>query len=181
MRKAIDKRPELGEALNDSLSPVMVLLGQRFGAMKLKGQSVKLGDPATEAEMSEQFMHSHFIEPGLERERLTQDVLKSASGLQNFLKHHCHSSRYVYQFKKCTDQDCYYCKEHPIRLPPEVFRKLSLLPLLLLDASKEHYENFEKLYGQFPDERGRPSYVPVPSKETKRSTRAIEGLLSKPR
>ena len=81
VRRAIDKRPELGEALIDSLSPVMVLLGQRFGAMKLKGQSVKLGVPATEAEMSEQFSHSHFIEPSLERDSLTQDVLKSASAL----------------------------------------------------------------------------------------------------
>ena len=75
---------------------------------------------------------------GLERERLTQDVLKSASGLQNFLKHYCHSSHYVYQLKKCTDQDCYYCKEHPIRLPPEVSSKLSFLPLPLFDASKKH-------------------------------------------
>ena len=41
------------DSLIDSLSPVMILLGQRFGAMKVKGQSVKLGVPATKAEMSE--------------------------------------------------------------------------------------------------------------------------------
>ena len=179
VRRAIDKQPELGEALNVSLSPVMILLGQRFGAMKLKGRSVKLGVPATESEMSEQFMHSHFIEPSLERERLTQDVLKSASGLQKFLKHHCHSSHYVYQLKKCTNQDCYYCKEHPIRLPPEVFSKLCFLPLPLFDASKEHYEKFEKLYGQFPDERGRPSYVPVPSEEAKEKDKSHRGIIVK--
>ena len=61
LHKAIDKRPELGEALIDSLLSVMVLLGQRFGAMKLKGRSVKLGVPATEDEMSVQFLHSCFI------------------------------------------------------------------------------------------------------------------------
>lgn len=76
---------ELGEALFDSLSPVMVLLGQRFGAMKLKGQSVKLGVPASEAEMLEQFSHSHFIEPSLERDSLTQDVLKNCLGSSKLL------------------------------------------------------------------------------------------------
>ena len=172
VRRAIDKRPELGEALIDSLSPVIVLLGLRFGAMKLKGQSVKLGVPATEAEMSKQFSHSHFIEPSLERDSLTQDVLKSTSALQNFWKNHCHSSNYVYQLKECTNQDSYYCKEHPIRLPSEVFSKLSFLPLPLFDASKEHYVNFEKLYGQIPDECGRLTYVPVPSEEAKEKDRS---------
>ena len=33
----------------------MVLLAQRFEAMKVKGQSVKLGVPVTEAEMSSSF------------------------------------------------------------------------------------------------------------------------------
>ena len=82
----------------------MILLGQRFGTMKLKGLSVKLGVPATEAEMSEQFSHNFMFYRTqlIERERLTQDVLKRASGLQNFLKNYGHSSHYVYQLKKCT-------------------------------------------------------------------------------
>lgn len=72
---AVKRRPDLGEALIDSLSPVMILLGQRFGAMKVKGHSVKLGIPATEDEMSEQFSHSNFIDPSIERNKLTRDVL----------------------------------------------------------------------------------------------------------
>ena len=147
----------------------MVLLGQQFGAMKLKGQSVKLGVPASEAEMLEQFSHSHFIEPSLERDSLTQDVLKTALALQNFCKNHCHSSNYVYQLKKCRDQDC---KEHPIGLHSEVFSKLSFLPLPLLDALNE---TLRKVYEQIPDERGRPTYVPVLSEEANKKDRSHRG------
>ena len=43
VRNAVDKRPDLGEAFIDSLSSVMILLGQRFEAMKVKSQSVKFG------------------------------------------------------------------------------------------------------------------------------------------
>ena len=177
VRRAIDKRPELGEGLSDSLSPVMVLLSQRFGAMKLYGRSVKLGVPATEAEISEQFLHSHFIEPSLERERLTQDVLKSASGLQSFMKNHCHSSHYAYQLKKCTSQDCYYCKEHPIsflqkHLVSYLFflYRCSMLRRNTMNNLKSCMENFqmnEVVYLMFL----------CPLKKPRRRTRAVEGLL----
>ena len=54
----------IGKDLIDSLVPVMILLCQHFGAMKLKDQSVMLGVTATEAEMSSE--HSNFIESSLE-------------------------------------------------------------------------------------------------------------------
>ena len=49
----------------------------------------------------------------------------------------------------------------------EVFRELSFLPLPLLDHTKEHYQKFADIFGQIPDEKGRPSYVPTPSEEAR--------------
>ena len=168
VRSAIAETPELGEALVGSLSPVMILLGQRFQAMKLKGQTIKLGVPATEAEMTELFSHCTFIDPSLEPSKLSQKDLKNASALQSFWAKHCHASQYVYQIKKCTDEACYYCLQHPIRLPTEVFSELSFLPLPLLDISKEHYKKFSDIYGQSPDEQDCPSYVPVATDKAKK-------------
>ena len=74
----------------------------------------------------------------------------------------------------------YYCTEHPIRLPPDVFRKLSFLPLPLLDIVKEHFRKFDDLFGQHPDEKGRPSYVPTPSEEAKQKDKTHRGILWKP-
>ena len=85
----------------------MIVLSQRFQAMKLKGQAVKVGVPATEAEMSELFAYSAFIDPGLDCDKLTKVDLQKASALQSFWEKHSHASHYVYQIKKCLDESCY--------------------------------------------------------------------------
>ena len=142
---AIEQRPELSEAISDSIAPIKIALGQRFQSMKIKGETIKLGVPATNAEMTELFSHSSFIDPSLERDKLTKD-LKKATALQSFFEKHCHSSDYVFQIKKCTDESRYYCAEHPIRLPVEVFHELSFLPLPLLDHTKEHCQKFADIF-----------------------------------
>ena len=120
--------------------------------------------------------HSSFIDPSLECDKLTKEDLKKTIALQSFFEKHCHSSHYVFQIKKCTDESCYYCAEHPIRLPVEVFRELSFLPLPLLDHTKEHYQKFADIFGQIPDEKGRPSYVPTPSEDARQIDREHKGI-----
>lgn len=115
--------------------------------MKLKGQPVKVGVPATEAEMSGLFAYSALIDPSLECDKLTKVDLKNATALQSFWEKHRHASHYVYQIKKCIDESCYYCAQHPDRLSPQVFQERSFLPLPLLDATKEHYRKFDDLFG----------------------------------
>jgi len=99
-----------------------------FQAMKLKGQPVKVGVPATEAEL---FAYSAFIDPSLEYDKLMKVDLKNAIALQSFWEKQSHASHYVYQIKKFIDESCYYCAQHPDRLSPEVFQELSFLPLPL--------------------------------------------------
>ena len=173
VRTAIEQRSELSEAISDSIAPVKIALGQRFQSMKIKGEAI--GVPATNAEMTELFSHSSVIDPSLERDKLTKEDLKKATALQSFFEKHCHSSHYVFQIK----ESCYYCAEHPIRLPVEVFRELSFLPLPLLDHTKEHYQKFADIFGQIPGEKGRPSYVPTPSEDARQIDREHKGILVK--
>ena len=72
---------------------------------------------------------------------------------------HCHMTRYVFQVKKCRDHSCFYCIEHPIRMPAKVFDSLSFLPLPRLDKTKEHYRPFSELFGEEPSDVDRPSRV----------------------
>lgn len=54
---------------------------------------------------------------------------------------------------KRSNASCFYCLEHPVRLPDDVFSTLTFLTLLLLNRStKEQYHTFKDLYGQVPSE-----------------------------
>ena len=112
------------------------------------------------------FQHVLFVDPSISLTDHTAKGLQNAKSFHKFFKNHCHCSHYVFQIKKCDDDSCFYCLEHPIRLPREDFSKLSFLPLPLLAPSKEHYQKFDILYGKPPSE-DRPSCVPTPSQETK--------------
>lgn len=127
--------------------------------------------------MDDQFQHALFIDPSLEKDSLTAKDLKKATSLEQFMKTHCHSSQYVFQVKKCTDLSCYYCQEHPVRLPEDMFGGLCFLPLPLLDNSKEHCQEFSSVYGQPPSDKDRPSRVPEPSEEAKEVDKGRKSLL----
>ena len=148
------------------MSAPLINVGTRFGSMKVKENPVRLGVPASESNMNDQFQHARFIDPSLEPENLTAKDLAKATSLINFFKTHCHSSNYVFQIRKCKDLACYYCMQHPIRLP-DVFNSLSFLPLPLLDTSKEHFLKKSDVYGQLPSGRDRPSLISVASEEAK--------------
>ena len=136
--------------------------------MKVKDSAVKLGVPASDARMEEQFQHALFVDPTLTKDDLTAKGLKRAESFERFLKSHCHASQYAFQIKKCSDASCFYCLEHPVRLPDSVFSTLTFLPLPLLEKStNEHYQKYSDLYGQVPSEVGRTSLVPTPSEESK--------------
>ena len=167
IRKMIQKHPDLCGALRDSMSAPLINVGTRFGSMKVKENPVRLGVPASESNMNDQFQHARFIDPSLEPENLTAKDLAKATSLMNFIKTHCHSSNYVFQIRKCKYLACYYCMQHPIHLPDVVFNSLSFLPLHLLDTSKEHFLKFTHVYGQLPSGRDRPSLIPVALEEAK--------------
>ena len=55
------------------------------------------------------------------------------------------------------ESDCYFCRDHPIRMSQEEFQRTSYLPLPILDEKREHYLSFDKVYGGSPSEKDQPS------------------------
>ena len=175
IRSAIEEIPGLGEAVIGSIAPVVNLLNERFARMKLKENKVKVCSAASQDDILDNFECIHFIEADLDMHRLTQADLKKAPALQAFMDKHCHSSHYL--FKKCGQDSCYYCLEHPVRLPQSEFERLNFIPLPLMNATKDHYKSYQDLYGQVPSEVDRPSKAPTVNSEAKAVDRENSKLL----
>ena len=116
IRECITKYPELSDVLRDSMAQLLTTVGRRFQSMKVNENPVRLGVPANEAQITEQFQHALFVDPSLSPSDLTAKSLKKAEAYQKFIKSHCHSSQYIYifQIKNCSDATCFYCLEHPV-------------------------------------------------------------------
>ena len=74
----------------------------------------------------DQFQHAMFIEPDLKQDQLTAKDLEKATSLKLFMKAHCHETHYMFQVKKCADSACYYCGQHPVRLPQDIFYRITI-------------------------------------------------------
>ena len=77
--------------------------------MAVKDHPIRLGVPASEQSILDQFQHAMFIEPDLKQDQLTAKDLEKATSLKLFMKTHCHETHYMFQVKKCSDSACYYC------------------------------------------------------------------------
>lgn len=91
------------------------------------------------------------------------------------MKTHCHVSAYAFQAKKCLNKDCFYCQEHPIRLPIEEYHKLHFLPLPLLDLT---IPSLCELYGKPLDDKDQPSKVVGPSEDQKKIDKSRKTILT---
>ena len=177
VRQAIKDIPDLGDALRDSMSVPMKTVGERFQRMEIKEKPIKLGVPASDSQMTEQFKHVLEIDPSLSEEHLTKKDLDKATSLKNFMKAHCHVSAYMFQVKKCSEPSCTYCIKHPIQLEPDRFSQLNFVPLPLLDSSGDHYQSFSDLYGKPLSNKDRPSRVATPTDEQVALDRERKSLL----
>ena len=177
IRSEIEEKPGLKTAVQGSVSPVIDLLNKRFSRMKLKGNQIQICPAATEEDILDNFECVHFIDPNLKMGDLNQDTLKDAKDLQEFMKTHCNSARYLFQIKKCGKDTCSYCTTHPVQLHQSEFDKLKFIPLPLINATKDHYKKFDELYGQPPSEVDRPSLssgsVPSEAKAVDRENKKL--------
>ena len=94
-------------------------------------------------------------------DRAKKDISKK--DLQRFMDHCCHFRHYVFSIKKCGSSNCSICC--PPRLPPEVFAKIHHLPDPHKDASREHYQSFDDLYGTMTSEKEHPSLTTADNKQ----------------
>ena len=91
---------------------------------------MKLGLPASDVQLSEQFQYALHFDPSLDQGDISSKSFKAFDALQSFMKNHCKCSQYMFQVKKCTDASCLYCVQHPVRLLKEVFDYSIISPCL---------------------------------------------------
>ena len=156
LREAATKNQSLRNAFSNSMKPVKQLLTDRFESMKLKDRNVKCSAAASEEQIKNFFeLMQQRIHPSISFEALNNASLSKISEYRCFVEEHCLSTSYLFQIKKCGQDECGFCT--PIRLPRAVFDDLHFIPAPLLDSSKEHFQKFESLYGTKPSEKDKPS------------------------
>ena len=142
-------------AVQDSLSPVKVLLSRLFSRLCLHDQPIKMFTSATPEDINSFWTTLLVIDDSLkEKTQYNRKNIVECSGVVNFIAHCCRSSHYSFDILKCGSPSCTMCK--PPRLPGEVLEKLHFLPH---PTPKEdgHYAPFAEVFGKATSEEHRPS------------------------
>ena len=114
------------------MSAPLISVGQRFQAMEVKGEKVIVRKPAMTEEQNALFEKVVQLDSSICKDKQDLAIAKCS---QEFLVTHAHSSQYMFQMKKCSNPDCKYCQEHPVRIPEKVFSNLSFLPMPRLEGT----------------------------------------------
>ena len=85
---------------------------------------------------------------------ITKASMKNYEGIQKFFDHCCQVRHYSFCVKKCGQDECSVCK--PIRLPREVFDRISFLPDPM-PQNDGHYKEYKDIFGTETTEDHRPS------------------------
>ena len=91
----------------------------------------------------------------------TKTSIEEHPFLSSFIHHCCQVSHYSFDILKCGDESCNICK--PVRLPREVFNRLSHLPHPM-PGEDGHYLAFSLIFGKPTSEKHRPSLCSKKSK-----------------
>ncbi|KAK6175079.1 hypothetical protein SNE40_013615 [Patella caerulea] len=161
-RDTARRYPAFKEGLIQSVAPVIELLQERFGHLKLKGEPIVISPSANQESVDDFFkIVKDLMDQNLIENKLTKPDLEKSATLQDFMKKHCRLRNYTFQIKKCANaliENCAYCLFNPPRLPDEVFDTLSFVPDPVV-ASNNKYESFETVYGQATNDLARPSLM----------------------
>ncbi|WAQ96533.1 hypothetical protein MAR_029223, partial [Mya arenaria] len=147
VRNQAEIHPALKEAFQSSIKPTIETVNKRFERMKLKGEKLKVYAGATEEDIERNLDIVKIASTGSARTSFSSSSkskdFKNDAPLQMFLSSHGKSSHYCFQLMKCTDRDCKYCTNNPVR-NVTMYEKLSFLPEPTPDASGAHYLPFKE-------------------------------------
>ena len=111
------------------------------------------------------------LDKNLKEKEKNEKLDKECPLLKAYLDHCCKQRNYFFSIKKCGTIGCTTCA--PIRLPRDVFDRLSHLPDPIPDENNEgHYKKFESVFGMPTTEEH------MPSKKT--ATRQSHGIPFQP-
>lgn len=164
-------REALGNKLSsvlDSLKPVFDLLHSIFTRLTLKGETFKLYNAASEADIEEFWSVLLLIDGSLTIEDTSKKVVNTKKTLCEYIKHCCQVRHYSFQIKKCGLSSCTICKA--VTMDSTIFHTISFLP----DPTPKgdgHYKMFSEQYGLTTSEEYRPSM-----QVTKKSAKQLFGF-----
>ncbi|XP_053379602.1 uncharacterized protein LOC128548528 isoform X2 [Mercenaria mercenaria] len=160
LRNVAERNDKFKEQYSESTKVPITVIKQRFSKLKWKGENIIIHDATTEEEMETMIKSILMVldeNVTIDMKNLTK--LKSIR-IDQFLARHARCRHYIFQIKKCGQDDCAYCVLNPPRLSPDVFEKLHFVPDPTCDNNT--YKSFGDLYGTETDDTGRPSLAHKP-------------------
>ena len=145
LRNIASRKSSISSAVQDSLLPVKILLTTVFSRLKLHENYIKSYASASSAELDEFWSAVISIDATLQEKRnYRKEDLKDHSVIAAFIAHCCQCTQYTFDILKCGESSCTICK--PVRLSPDIFRKLYHIPHPVL-GEDSHYKPFIEVLG----------------------------------
>ena len=164
LRMIATKKDGFVSVVQDSLSPVKVLLSQIFTRLCLHETAIKMFASATTDEISDFWSTLLIIDSSLnESVQYTKKNFEECVGIAEFMKHCCRSSHYSFDILKCGSASCTICR--PVRLPTDTFKMLHHLPHPM-PGEDDHYTPFADVFGKPTTDEHRPSLQQKPKKKS---------------
>ena len=155
LSKVGESKPDLVQAVQDSIEPVKILLTDIMHRFKLKDKPFSVFSAASESNMKELWLELEQIDQSLLfNEKHWKKDLPNFPQLVQFLSHCCQVRHYSFTIKKCGVSSCSLCR--PVRMPREAFDTLSFLPDPV-PGEGGHYRPFDDVFGTPTSEEFRPS------------------------
>lgn len=161
LRKNLEGRQS---AINDSLSPVKVLLSRIFNRLKLNDRHFSVFSSAIDTELSDFWSAILALDSTLTETVYRKDTLNCHEKICTFINHCCQCSHYSFDGLKCGEPSCLLCS--PVGLPHSVFEKLHHIPHPM-PGEDGHYRPFSEVFGTQTSEEYRPSLKKSTSKTRK--------------
>ena len=158
--------------IQDSLSPVKVLLCRVFSRLKLHDEEVRTFASASPNELDDFWSAIIAIDATLHNRNAVyrQETMNQHQQVLEFIKHCCQASHYGFDILKCGKSSCKLCS--PVRLPQSIFENLHHMPHPV-PGDDGHYLSFLEVFGTLTTEEHRPSFKKRPFLLTKRVKRRL--------
>lgn len=156
LRRVAEGKAEFKSAVQESLSPVKLLLSNIFSRLILKDRNISVFQSASENELGEFWSAILALDDTLQYNRkVNRDKLSTEHPkLSAFIEHCCRVEHYTFGILKCGSSTCSICK--PVNLSMDVFTLLKHLPNPI-PGEDGHYRSCSEVFGTTTSGEYRPS------------------------
>ena len=152
-------------AVQDSLSPVKILVSKVFFRLQFNERCIEVFASATASEISDFWGALIAVDATLREDiKYTKKTFADYPAAIEFIRHCCQVTHYAFDIVKCGSSTCHMCK--PNRLAEDILNSIHHIPLPITNEDG-HYASFSALFGTQTFEKHRPSFT---SKTSKKNT-----------